>query len=201
MLSSTPPKPPSNLVPRSALKKRSLGHGIQFSPNLVNSQNLPTGSNNVAARKSIGNTTLPQRKNIYLNPFMSYVFAQIEKLSEDRDGMIRLVNQINSYITNPQTFTLAEKQDQLTRVKGDTKKEARINAIYDLVERILKEPLKKNSDTWNQSLMLNKIDSRYPASNYTKGGTRRKRASHRCASRRRASRRCAYKKRYSVKRR
>jgi len=122
---------------------------------------------------------------------MSYVFAQIETLSEDRDGMIRLVNQINSYITNPQTFTLAEKQDQLTRVKGDTKKEARINAIYDLVERILKEPLEENSDTWNQSLMLNKIDSRYPASNYTKGGTRRKRA----------SRRRAYKKRYSVKRR
>ena len=196
MLSSTPPKPFSNLVPRSALRTRSLGHGIQFSPNLVNSQTLPTGPNNVTARRSIGNTTRPERRNIYLNPFMSTVFAEIEALSEDRDGMIRLVEKINSYITNPQTFTLAEKQDQLTRVKGNKEKEARIHAIYDLVERILKEPSKKNSDTWNQSFLLNKIDSRYPASNYTTGGTRRMRA-----SRMRASRRGAYKKRYSVKRR
>lgn len=179
MLTSTPPKPPSNLVGRSALRKRKLGHGIQFSPNLVNHQTLPEGSNNVAARRSIGNTTKPERRNIYLNPFMSTVYAQIGALSEDRDGMIRLVNQINSYITNPETFTLAEKEEQLTRIKGNKRKEERINAIYDLVERILKEPSKENSDTWNQSLMLNKIDSEYPASNYSTGGTRRKRSKSR----------------------
>lgn len=178
-LTSIPPKPPSNLVPtRSAVKKRELGHELQFSPTLVNSQILPTGENNVAARESI-NATSPEQKNIDLNPFMSTIFAEIEALSEDRDGMIRLVNQINSYVTNPQTFTLAEKEDQLSRVKGDKQKEMRINAIYELVKRVLQTPLKKFVERWNQSLMLKKIDSRYPASNYPTGGTRRKRSKSR----------------------
>ena len=180
MLTSTPPKPHSNLVPRSALRRqtRNPGHKLQFNNKLVNSQTLPTGKNNVNARLSI-HTTKPEKRNIYLNPFMSTVYAQIGALSKDRDGMIRLVNQINSFIVNPSTFTLAEKEDQLTRVKGDKEKEERINAIYDLVERILKEPSEENSDTWNQSLMLNKIDSEYPASNWSTGGTRRKRSKSR----------------------
>jgi hypothetical protein len=63
MLTSSPPKPPSNLVSRSALRTRSLGHGIQFNDNLVNVQTLPTKPNNVAARRSIGNTTRPARRN------------------------------------------------------------------------------------------------------------------------------------------
>ena len=172
MLTSTPPKPHSNLVPTSALRRqpRNPAHKLQFSKNLVNSQTLPTDPNSVAARLSI-NTTRPEKSNIYLNPFLANVFAKIEQLSEDRSGMIDLVNKIDGFVQNPSTFTLQEKQDKLyfncTGIK-------QFNAINDLVKSILTNP-----SEWKQDLMMQKIDSRYPASNWSTGGTRRKRSKSR----------------------